>query len=92
MASGLPFVLSPSTAADDRKLKMPFYAAAGIPHLWLIDPLAMTLEAYRLEGARWLLLRTWAGEDRVRAEPFDAIELRLPALWGGRKPPPRRTV
>jgi Uma2 family endonuclease len=83
-------VLSPSTAADDRKLKMPFFAAAGIAHLWLVDPLAMTLEAYRLEGARWLLLRTWAGEDRVRAEPFEAIELRLAALWGGRKPPPRR--
>jgi hypothetical protein len=51
----------------------------------------MTLEAYRLEGDRWLLLHTWPGEGRVRAEPFEAIDVRLPALWGGRKPPPRRT-
>jgi Uma2 family endonuclease len=85
-------VLSPSTAADDRKLKMPFYAAAGVPHLWLVDPLAMTLESFRLERGRWLLLHTWAGEDLVRAEPFEALELRLSALWGGRKPPPRRTA
>ena len=48
--------------------------------------------SYRLERDRWLLLRTWAGEDRLRADPFEAIELRLSALWGGRKPPPRRTA
>ena len=85
-------ILSPSTGADDRALKMPFYALAGVAHLWIIDPLLMTLEAYRLEGSQWLLLRTWAGTDRARAEPFDAIEISLSRLWGGRKPPPRRGV
>ncbi len=77
-------ILSPSSGVNDRALKMPFYAAAGIPHFWLVDPMLLTLEAYRLEGRRWLQLGIWRGNDRVRAEPFDAIELPLRRLWGGR--------
>ncbi|HEX4339149.1 MAG TPA: hypothetical protein VH062_24745 [Polyangiaceae bacterium] len=29
----------------------------------------------------WTLVGSWAGETRVRAEPFDAIELDLSVLW-----------
>ncbi len=38
-------------------------------------------EVRRLEGGRWLELGTLADEAKVRAEPFDAIELELGALW-----------
>lgn len=79
-------ILSPSTGAGDRALKMPFYAHAGVPHLWLIDPLLMTLEAYRLDAGRWVVLGVWRGTDRARVEPFDAIERPLKRLWGGRGP------
>ena len=82
-------ILSPRTAADDRHLKMPFYARAGVAHLWLIDPLLFLLEAYRNEPGGWRLLGTWFGAERARVEPFDALELALTRLWGGRKPPPR---
>jgi Uma2 family endonuclease len=74
-------VVSPSTEATDRADKMPIYAQEGVRHLWLVDPLARTLEVYRREGERWLLLATWRDEARVRAEPFEAIELELAALW-----------
>jgi hypothetical protein len=30
----------------------------------------------------WSILATHAGDEVVRAEPFDAIELELAALWG----------
>lgn len=40
-----------------------------------------TLEVYRLEGQRWVLLDTFEGDGTVRVEPFEAIELRLGALW-----------
>ncbi len=40
-----------------------------------------TLETYRLEGERWMLLATWRDDARIRARPFDAIELKLAALW-----------
>ncbi len=74
-------VLSASTEATDRADKMPLYALEKVRHLWLVDPLTRTLETYRLEGERWMLLATWRDDARVRAEPFDAIELELGALW-----------
>jgi hypothetical protein len=52
-----------------------------VSHVWLIDPLAKTLEVYRLDGETFRLVGTHAEDARVRAEPFDAIELELGALW-----------
>jgi len=77
-------VLSPSTTAEDRAQKQPLYARAGVRHLWLADPEARTLEVLRLEGGLWVVVSVLAGEGRVRAEPFDAIELDLGAVWRGR--------
>jgi Uma2 family endonuclease len=74
-------ILSPGTAATDRADKMPIYAVLGVPHLWLVDPLTRTLEIYRLETQRYSVLGTWRGDAVVRADPFDAIELELAALW-----------
>jgi Uma2 family endonuclease len=74
-------VLSPSTAQVDRAKKLPIYAREGVKYAWLVDPLAKTLEVLRLEGGFWVLALTAAGEEPVRAEPFDAIELELGALW-----------
>jgi hypothetical protein len=47
----------------------------------LIDPILLTLEIYRLESGRWLLLDAFAENDRVRAEPFQEIEIDLGVLW-----------
>jgi Uma2 family endonuclease len=74
-------VLSPSTAVVDRTEKLPIYSREGVRHAWLVDPLARTLEVFRLEGGFWLLVTAVSGERGVRAEPFDAIELELAALW-----------
>lgn len=74
-------VVSPSTAAIDRGAKLRSYAREGVSHAWLVDPLARTLEVYRLAGGHWTLLATHAGSEAVRAEPFDALELDLTLLW-----------
>ena len=74
-------VLSPSTQASDRADKLPIYATHQVAHTWLVDPLAKTLEVFRLENGRWSLLATHRDAALVRAEPFDAIELELAALW-----------
>lgn len=74
-------VLSPSTAATDRADKMPIYARERVAHLWLVDPILKTLEVLRLGGAHYAIVATWADDAKVRAEPFDAIELELAALW-----------
>jgi Uma2 family endonuclease len=75
-------VVSPSTEGLDRARKMPAYAREGIAYLWLVNPLARTLEAYRLSEARWMLLATHQGSVVVRVEPFEAVELDLRPLWG----------
>ena len=74
-------VLSPGTEALDRAKKMPFYAQQGVSHLWLVDPIEKTLEVYENDHINWKLLRTYANDDKVRAAPFDAIEIDLAALW-----------
>ena len=74
-------VLSPSTARLDRVGKLPIYAREGVGHVWLVDPVAQTLEVFRLDGERYRLVLTAAAEQVVRAEPFDAIELALAGLW-----------
>jgi len=74
-------VISPSTGRVDRSRKMQIYAREGVAHLWFVDPLAGTLETYRLESGRWVVVSVHGGNQRVRAEPFDAIEIGLERWW-----------
>ena len=74
-------VISPRTERTDRGKKMRIYRREGVGHVWMLNPLAQTLEVYRLEGGRWTFVDTFEGDAVVRAEPFDAIELALATLW-----------
>ncbi len=74
-------VLSERTRRRDKGPKMRIYAREGVRHLWHVDPLARTLDIFRLQGGDWLLVDSFTGEERVRAEPFEAIELELALLW-----------
>ncbi|NJN46506.1 MAG: Uma2 family endonuclease [Candidatus Competibacteraceae bacterium] len=74
-------ILSPSTAKKDRILKMPTYARYGVPYLWLVDPLARTLEAFALEQGRWTVIGLYADEIEAAIPPFQEISLPLGELW-----------
>ena len=74
-------VLSPSTESIDRRKKMPIYAREGVRNAWLVDPVAQTLEVFRLESQRWSAVAAHEAGAKVRAEPFAAIELDLGSLW-----------
>ena len=74
-------VVSPSTGRNDRVLKMPIYAREQVDHLWLVDPVLRTLEVYRLEESRWVVVSTYGGIEAIHAEPFEAIELDLGRWW-----------
>ncbi len=74
-------VLSASSETLDRGKKMHIYAREGVTHAWLVDPLRQTLEVLLLELGRWTALGAHEGDAKVRAAPFDAIELELGALW-----------
>ncbi len=75
-------VLSPSTVRIDRIKKMAIYAHFGVSHLWLIDPDSRTLEVFRLDAGLWARVSAHAEDDKVRAEPFQEVEIELKSLWG----------
>ena len=77
-------VLSPSTERFDRGNKIALYARAGVAHAWLVNPLQHTLEVLRLSvetPKQWLTVDVFRDDAKVRAEPFDAVELDLAILW-----------
>jgi Uma2 family endonuclease len=75
--------LSPSTAVLDRTRKLDVYRRERVPFVWLVDPIARTLEVLRLEGNAWLVAGNHGGDEKIRAAPFEAVEIDLAALWEG---------
>lgn len=74
-------ILSPATTIYDRTTKSQRYAAFGIPHYWIVDPMTRSLEGYRLDGSIYRLIVS-AGSDGVPRHPdFPRLELSLTALW-----------
>ena len=75
-------VLSPSTASNDRTIKLPLYASTGVAHVWLVDPELHTVEVYQSIDSRPTLVATARESDVVALPPFDA-ELSLASWWKG---------
>jgi hypothetical protein len=65
----------------DRIKKSYHYARAGVGHLWFLDPGPQLLEVFRLDDCGWRLVVSAAGNEKIRAEPFDAMELDLAGVW-----------
>ena len=74
-------VFSPQSHRVDRIRKIPLYAQSNVAFAWLVDPIATTLEVYRLEHGRWTLLSAHEGAQEIHAEPFEAVLFALGALW-----------
>ncbi len=74
-------VLSDRTRAIDRVKKPRIYHRAGVSFVWHVDPEARTLEVFRRETERWTLLLEAESEERVRAAPFEEVELDLGRYW-----------
>jgi Uma2 family endonuclease len=58
------------------------YHRFGVPHYWIIDPAEESLSVNRWTAEGYLEVLAADRSDRVRAEPFDAIELRVGSLFG----------
>lgn len=74
-------VLSPSTRMIDRGVKMQRYARAGIPSYWIIDPLALTLEAYELREGAYVLAADLRDDDQFSPRLFPGLTIPLAELW-----------
>lgn len=74
--------LSQPTERIDRLRKLAVYARESVGHAWLVSPALRTVEVYRLENGKWVLLETHGEDGLMRAEPFEAVEIDLLRLWG----------
>ena len=75
--------LSPETRRLDLTAKRDIYGAAGIGHLWFVDPAARMLEAFDRREETWALVAALKDDDEVRVPPFEAVGFSLAALWPG---------
>jgi Uma2 family endonuclease len=74
-------IASPSTARYDRVEKRRLYAQHGIPHYWIVDPLARTLEALEAREGSWWEAGVYGDGDVARIGPFEAVELAVGRLF-----------
>ena len=73
-------ILSPSTQAVDRNLKLDRYQRAQTPGYWLIDPDTLTLTAYELTGGHLRqTAQVTAGETWTATLPYQGTL--TPAAW-----------
>jgi Uma2 family endonuclease len=76
-------VVSESNRMVDIVTKLRRYHQAGVPHYWILDQLDRTLTVHRHTPEGYLVALRAEADERVRAEPFDAIELKIAVLLGG---------
>ena len=74
-------ILSPSTAGHDRATKLPIYAEARVPEVWLIDPRARTVEVLRLQAAKYWVEATYAGHQILTSNLIPGWQLPLDDLF-----------
>lgn len=75
-------ILSPTNASNDTVRKMRLYHLVRVPHYWLIDPIAETLTVYRWTSDGYLQVLSAERGERIRAEPFTAVELQIGIFFG----------
>ena len=75
-------VVSPSNWRKDVVEKYRNLHAHGVPHYWIVDPVAVRLTVFRWHADGYLQIATHAPGDRAKIEPFEAAELDVARLFG----------
>mgnify|MGYP001610576761 FL=1 len=73
-------LLSPSTARDDRQVKLPLYARSGVRWIWLVDPDTQRVEVHECRNGSPALVAEATGDQTVALPPFDA-EIAVGRWW-----------
>jgi Uma2 family endonuclease len=74
-------VLSPSTEARDRGVKMRRYAVAGVVHYWMLDVRAKTLEALVLGDDGYHTAGIYSSGSVFRPALFPGLDIAVNNLW-----------
>ena len=75
-------VLSRGHERRDRLDKLTVLQSAGVPHYWLINHEEKLGEVFRNTAEGFVVVKTFGTGEIIRAEPFDALELRTAVLFG----------
>jgi Uma2 family endonuclease len=75
-------VLSAGNTRNDTVKKMRVYQRTGVGHYWIVDPVEETLSVHRWTSDGYLVAQKGARGERLRAEPFQEIELQVGLLFG----------
>jgi Uma2 family endonuclease len=63
-------------------VKLRRYAAAGVPHYWMLNYRRRTLEAYRLRDQGYELIGRYGSGDVFRPELFPGLKIAIDAIFG----------
>ena len=74
-------ILSDSTAARDRGIKMHIYARHGVERYWIVDVEKRTLEVYAIRGKTYELAATYSGGEVTQFDVPEGFVLALNEVW-----------
>ncbi|HXX68392.1 MAG TPA: Uma2 family endonuclease [Polyangiaceae bacterium] len=75
-------VMAQSSACQDAAQRLELFQRSGVPFCWVVDVEHATLTSHRLVGRSYAPAVQATRWQLLRAEPFDAIEIRMGALFG----------
>ena len=72
--------VEPDSAESLRTLRTKVTFGEGVKHLWFVEPVGRSLQAFELKEGGWVSLGAH-GADTVSLPPFDDIDFPLDTLW-----------
>lgn len=74
-------ILSPSTAARDRGIKLKAYARFGVQEYWIVDPDPPAIELYRLTPEGYELARTFTDAETLTSTLLPGFSLPVASVF-----------
>lgn len=81
-------VLSPATAAKDKREKKALYERSGVPQYLIVDPLSYYAELYTLQAGSYGMPQILAAEDTLALAVTPGLDKTLGELFGWPMPEP----
>ena len=75
-------IVSESNRATDTVKKLRRYHQSGVPYYWILDQVDRTLTVHRHTNDGYLVGLRAEAHERVRAAPFEELELHVAMLLG----------
>ncbi|TYO96473.1 Uma2 family endonuclease [Desulfallas thermosapovorans] len=76
-------VLSPSTAAHDKKKKSQLYLKHGVKEYWLVDPDAKIVDVFKAGEQEWRWVGTFDQDDILNSTLLPGLEIKLIEIFQG---------